>query len=156
TLGTRLQVEDTSQCRSACADTLRSGLTASAAVLALFFISGCAGPSVEMGGRPLIYRVGPGDPPSSIHSNAGVVYKERGGVESAAAPQYSRPQVAQVEPPLAATAAPPTTAPAPASASASAPAPAQAATLPVAPATAGAIGPSALDARYTQATRYGD
>ena len=174
-MGTALEVEDTSQCGSVRAATLRSGLRASAAALALVFISGCAVTSTELSGRPLVYKVGPGDPASSIHSKQGVVYKERTGAESAPAPtQYSRPaQVALVEPTPATTApaaTPPAAAPpaptTPASAVAS-PAPTAAAapavdataapaTPPAAAPAAAALGPGALDMRYTQATRYGD
>src|SRR5882672_1510130 len=181
-MGTALEVEDTSQCGSVRAATLRSGLRASTAAFALAFISGCAVTSTELSGRPLVYKVGPGDPASSIHSKQGVVYKERSGAESGPAPaQNSRPaQVALVEPAPAASApaaaAPaaatptPTTAPGPAApvsavtppAPAAAPAapPAAVSAAPAAPAaaapTAATVGPSALDTRYTQATRYGD
>jgi len=176
-MGTALEVEDTSQCGSVRAATLRSGLCASAAALTLVFISGCAVTSTELSGRPLVYKVGPGDAASSIHSKQGIVYKERTGAESAPAPtQYARPaQVALVEPtpattapaatpPAAATPAPTTpqapaaavTQPAPAAAAPAVDAPAAPAVPAAAAPAAAALGPGALDMRYTQATRYGD
>jgi len=135
---------------------LRKGSLAGFASLALMAGSACT--SIESsGGRPFVYKVAPGDPPSTIHTAGGVIYKERSDpaalpVETPRAAQASkevqvaRADVAPAPTPPAAVASP---AP-PAAPAATAPAPAAAA-----PAAA-ALGASALDSRYTQASRYGD
>jgi 2-iminobutanoate/2-iminopropanoate deaminase len=188
-MGTALVVKDTSQCGSVQTDTLRSGVRAGAVAFAVVLLAGCASSAGEISGRPLVYKVGPGDPPGTIYSKAGVIYKERTATENTPAPDARQVRVARAEtaPAPAATPAPqsapaapapvatvqaaPAATPAPAVPPPAAPTPAPAvapAPAPVAPAapinspapaaapTAGALGPSALDARYTQATRYGD
>ena len=165
-MGTALEIEASSQWACFHAHKSRSGSLLSAAVSALFFISGCAsstGSMPDFAGRPLVYKVGPGDPPSTIHTKAGIVYKERVSSDSAPSSAQQPVQIARAESPAPPAPAPSTIAPAPSTAPATtAPAPTNAAP-PVAPATsaaaapaAGALGSSVLDARYTQATRYGD
>lgn len=137
---------------------MRGVFAASVLTVAGFCIAGCASESsgVDLTGRPLVYKVGPGDPPSTIHTKAGVVYKERTS-EPAPAAESARPtQVARAEapPPAPPAAAAPTAPPVAAAAPApvAAPAPAPTATAPL----AAAVAPSTLDSRYTQASRYGD
>jgi 2-iminobutanoate/2-iminopropanoate deaminase len=86
------------------------------------------------GGRPLIYKQGTGDAPSTIRSHAGVVVKRDSpqSAVSAAAPAAAAPAPATESPPAAARA--------PSSASAS----------------GSEIAAGDPSDRYTQATRYGD
>lgn len=159
TMGTALQAGNKPQFAFArpAANVLRPGVQAGALMLALVVTTGCALTGAnDSPGRSFAYKSGPGDPPATIHSKAGVVYKVRDG---APADQPARPtQVARAETP--APVAPPPAAPAVAPV---APAPIAAPVAPavaptaatVAPAAA-AVGPSVLDARYTQASRYGD
>jgi 2-iminobutanoate/2-iminopropanoate deaminase len=99
---------------------------AGAVAFAVVLLAGCASSQGEISGRPLVYKVGPGDPPSTIYSKAGVIYKERAGAESAPAPEVRPVQVAHAE------AAPaPAATPVPQSAPTT---PAPVATVPTAPA----------------------
>lgn len=104
-----------------------------------FALSACTGLGpATIGGRPLVYKQGPGDNPETIEAKGGEAYK--------------RPDAAPAKP---APAPAPKAAPAP-----STPAPAAPPPAPIAQAAAPAprAAPVAGDAfnRYTQATRYGD
>jgi 2-iminobutanoate/2-iminopropanoate deaminase len=155
-MGTALNRE-TLQCSFARANALRQGLFAGAALLAVIAGVGCT--SIESsGGRPLVYKVAPGDPPSSIHTAGGVIYKQRSGDQAVAPAESPRPAqgAAQASTQVARADAPPTPAPVAPPAPAAPPAAAAAPSAPAAAPAAAALGPSALDARYTQASRYGD
>jgi len=134
---------------------LRKGSLAGSALLALLAGSACT--SIESSsGRPFVYKVAPGDPPSTIHTAGGVIYKERGDpaalpVETPRATQASKEvQVARADVAPAPAPTPPAAVASPAPLAP--PAPAATAAAPA----AAALGPSALDSRYTQASRYGD
>lgn len=107
------------------------GIACAAVSLAL---AGCAGSSV--GGRPLIYKQGKGDAPSTINSQAGVVVKR----------ETQEPASVATEP-VPAAAAP---------AAAPAPSPAPVAVAPAASPAAQSPRAATESAGYTQATRYGD
>lgn len=106
-------------------------------VAAIALVTGCASGMSDMtvGGRPLIYKQGPGDAPETIENRAGVVYKR----QEAPAPTASRssggaaaaPANRQPPPSTVAQAAPPA-------------------------ATSSGATPSAAPGNYTQAARYGD
>jgi 2-iminobutanoate/2-iminopropanoate deaminase len=96
--------------------------------------------NTTLGGRPLIYKQGPGDNPSTIENRAGVIAKqEEPAPASAPAPSAPRP------------------APAPARVAQAAPAPV-APTPPIAPTAPPARARASGEAfgGYTQAMRYGD
>lgn len=163
TMGTALEAGNKPQFAFArpAANVLRPGLQAGALMLAVVLTTGCA-LSGDGPGRSFVYKSGPGDPPSTIHSKAGVVYKVRDG---ALAEEPARPtQIARAETPAPVAPPPAATAPAAPAVAPASPAPVAAPVAPVAaapaPATvapaAAAVGPSVLDARYTQASRYGD
>jgi 2-iminobutanoate/2-iminopropanoate deaminase len=118
------------------------GVTCAAVSLAL---AGCAGTTV--GGRPLIYKQGKADAPSTIGTHAGVVVKR----------ESAQPAAGAAEPTPAPAASSPAVVAAPAERAVAQAAPAQAA--PVAPPSASSretvVSGDALS-RYTQATRYGD
>jgi len=137
---------------------LPSPIGGAAALGVLFLLAGCASTSTDLGGRPLLYKVGPGDPPNTIHTSQGIVYKKKVDDSAPASAQAPGQAAGATQP--AAVEAPP--APPSAVAAASAP-PAPAAPVaspPVAaaaaPPVAAALAPGALDSRYTQASRYGD
>lgn len=121
-------------------------------------LSGCAGlDDATIGGRPLIYKQGPGDPPSTIKEKAGVVVKRSPppAEPSSKAAESSAPAPAPAATPAREAEPKPATRPA----ERSAPKPIAAA-QPPAPRTPVASGATAGSAdlfnRYTQATRYGD
>jgi len=126
-------------------------------------LTGCSGVSgvTTAGGRPLIYKQGPGDAPSSISEKAGVVVKR----ESPPEPSSSTSSTASTTPAASAapTAAPMTARKAPVAAARpverTAPKTAVAQAAPPAPSVAASAAIAAsgdLFNRYTQATRYGD
>jgi 2-iminobutanoate/2-iminopropanoate deaminase len=98
-----------------------------------------------VGGRQLFYKQGPGDPPSTIETKAGIVSK-RTAPEAASA--VVAPAPAREAAPVAVAPAPERVAPKPTLAQAS----------PVAPSSAPRSDLASTDLfnRYTQATRYGD
>lgn len=119
-------------------------------------LSGCAGVGDStIGGRPLIYKQGPGDAPSSISEKAGVVVKHQPPPEpTSKTAESSAPAAAPTAPP--AREAAPEPAARPVDRSAPKPVVAQA-PAPRAGAASGAMaGSGDLFSRYTQATRYGD
>jgi 2-iminobutanoate/2-iminopropanoate deaminase len=165
-MGTAVEAGEFPQVTFATADAtvLRRIVQAGIGLLAAASITGCVS-GADPGGRSFVYRSGPGDPPSTIHSKAGVVYKVREAAPEAEPARATQTQTARadVPAPMATPVAPAPAAPAPAAPPAPAPAavspPAVAPTAPApvaaAPAAA-AVGSSVLDARYTQASRYGD
>src|SRR5262245_31039695 len=73
-----LEAASKAQCGIAKASALRPVLQASVLALAAALISACASDqSTGPSGRSFVYKVGPGDDPSTIHTKAGIVYKER-------------------------------------------------------------------------------
>jgi 2-iminobutanoate/2-iminopropanoate deaminase len=158
-MGTALQGE-TGRSALAFAGALHK-ISQGVAVLAFFTSAGCT--SLETaGGRPFVYKVGPGDPPSTIHTTGGLIYKEPTPVSpeiaQASTEKPAPAQVARAEVQSPAAAAPAVTAPStPVASPATAPAAAApSVTAPAAAATAGAVGASSFDRGYTQASRYGD
>jgi 2-iminobutanoate/2-iminopropanoate deaminase len=115
-----------------------------------------------VGGRPFVYKQGPGDAPSSIEEKAGVVYKREAeperasGSGQASQPSRAQARVATREAPMPARESAPVvathTSEAPKTAIAQASAPRAAA----GGASASAAAAGDLFNRYTQATGYGD
>jgi 2-iminobutanoate/2-iminopropanoate deaminase len=134
------------------------GLGCAALFVALTGCSGFSGVTTA-GGRPLIYKQGPGDAPSSISEKAGVVVKrEAPPAPAGTTTTSSTASPAPAAAPMAAReAAPVAAAPAPERAAAQSTVVAQAAPRAPAEASSAAIAASSdLFNRYTQATRYGD
>jgi 2-iminobutanoate/2-iminopropanoate deaminase len=131
-----------SNCWEAVLQPRNAWLTA-AMIIAAGTLGACSSTGeTTLGGRPLIYKQGPGDNPSTIESRAGIVGKRD---EPAPAPSPS------------AAAPRPAPAPAPARVAQAAPAPV-APTPPIAPTAPPARDRASGDAfgGYTQAIRYGD
>jgi 2-iminobutanoate/2-iminopropanoate deaminase len=112
--------------------------------LAASSLGGCGLEGASAGGRPFVYKQGPGDPPSTIEEKAGVVAKRE------------TPPAAPVSAPAPSAAAPPPRAATPQGERLFGPAPSVAAATSAAPAaSAGSVAADATGG-YTQATRYGD
>ena len=127
----------------------------------LVALTGCSGFSgvTTAGGRPLIYKQGPGDAPSSIKEKAGVVVKRDAPPESTSSSTASSTTASSsastASPMPAREAAPAARTPEPAAPRSSVVA--QAAPRAPAETSSAAIAAAGdLFNRYTQATRYGD
>jgi 2-iminobutanoate/2-iminopropanoate deaminase len=121
-------------------------------------LAGCSGiGSSTLGGRPFVYKQGPGDAPSDIEDKAGVVYKHEPVPEPASrgAPPAAP---ARAQAPVAAPEAAPVAAQAPKEAPRNVVAQAapRSSSSSATSAAATAAASSDLFSRYTQATRYGD
>lgn len=136
---------------------LRFAVAASAC--ASLALAGCAGGLDNIGGRPLVYKQGPGDAPRTIEGSEGAVHKR---IEPAPSSAMAAPQPAPVPSPAprpsrSVAQAEPAPPPAPRAQAPAAPRP-----EPPTPRTniAQAAQPAAVSAsdlfRYTQASRYGD
>jgi len=131
---------------------------------ASFLLAACAATGdTSSRGRPLIYKQGPGDAPSTIEGKAGV-YRKRSSSELEARSSAPEAAPAPAAPPAVVTAPEPPKAPAPAAPPPprARPAPPETALAQAAPhatpqaALPGSTGPPDLFSRYTQASRYGD
>ncbi len=133
-----------------------------ACAVSLFALGACSDLGT-LGGRPFVYKQGPGDAASSVEEKAGVVYKREDEPERASGGAQPT-QAARVQAPVAAheAAVMPAreAAPVVATAPSEAPRTAMAQAAPRAASSSGAMASadasSDLFNRYTQATRYGD